>query len=424
MDKDIPFFYRALKVDAEQTTLDLAEVFALAGLQKELALWLTESASVRELGASEEYLRAYLTGENAKKQPIGIAFPSRSVEKYALERAIERDSADTRALYLYGCLAYGKGLYQDGIVAWENALQVEESYEVYRNLATAYYSRYNDLEKSLAYMQKAAELAPKTEKQITFETAYLMAKTGKSGAEIASFILSRGVDRDDIAVELARAYNHDSKPELALETLLNRVFVACEGGEHAIADQYTYAHYLQGKEAYLQGDYERALENFENAQILPQSLGSGFWNAIKKVPFQYFAAKCLEKLGKVEEAKEIYRSFAAYRFDYFTDMYLYTFAYYAAQALRNLGEEKKADELVPWRKAGYEKALSQETLGYFNTTPFFIGFIDETNRAKQTHYAYPLYLLARYEGDETAMEKYKKVMDKDGYGLYIDDFTL
>ena len=74
MDKDIPFFYRALKVDAEQTTLDLAEVFALAGLQKELALWLTESASVRELGASEEYLRAYLTGENAKKQPIGIAF--------------------------------------------------------------------------------------------------------------------------------------------------------------------------------------------------------------------------------------------------------------------------------------------------------------------------------------------------------------
>ena len=424
LDKDIPAFYRALRVDAEQTTLDIAEVFAMAGLYKELVVFLSESARIRTLGASESYVRAWLTGEKANKAKIGIAFPSRSVEKYALEKAIEKDCKDTQALYLYGCLAYGKGLYETGISAWEKALSVQESYEIYRNLATAYYSRRCDRKKALAYMQKSAALAPKDEKQITFETAYVMAKAGASGNEIAWFISSRNADRDDVAVELARAYNHANRPDLALETLLTRTFVACEGGEHAIADQYTYAHYLQGKTAYLQGDYKQALVSFQAAQVLPQSLGSGFWNEIKKVPFQYFEAKCLEKLGKKEEAKEIYRSFQKYRFDFFTDMYLYTFAYYLAQGLRALGESEKADEIVAWKKENHLRALSQETLGYFNTTPFFIGFIDEAERAKRTHHAYPLYLIAKYEGDETAATAHKKTMEQDCYGLYIEDFTL
>ncbi len=424
LSDDYKTFYAFLRTDAAQVTLDLAEVLAEAGLYAELVSWLAGSAGVRTLTASEEYIRAWLENGRAKEKEVGIAFPSRSVEKYALAKAIENDPTDATASYLYGCLAYGKGVYADGIAAWEKSLAQKKTYQTYRNLATAYYSRYHDGAKALEYMKKAAALAPADEKQITFETAYLMSKTGVCAAEIEKFILSRDHDRDDIIVELARAYNHQNKPNEALCVLLERNFVACEGGEHAIADQYTYAHYLNGKAAYETGDYLAAIEQFRAAQVLPQSLGSGFWNEIKKVPFQYFEARCLERLDKTVEAENIYRSFGKYKFDYFTDMYLYTFAYYAARGLARLGEKEKADALIAKRKAEFTRAAAQETLGYFNTTPFFIGFIDRAETARNLHYAYPLYLFAKYESDAASEKAFATVLEKDKYALYIDDFTL
>ena len=183
-----------------------------------------------------------------------------------------------------------------------------------------------------------------------------------------------------------------------------------------------YAHYLKGKTAYLAGDYEGALAIFRNAQIIPQSLGSGLWNSVKKVPYQYFEAKCLEKLGKTEEATAIYRHFCTYKFDFFTDMYLYTFAYYAARALEALGRKDEGDKLIKARFDAWSAECERETLGYFGTTPFFMGYIDEAVSAKKLHYSYPLYLYASYLGIDA--KEYKDTFSKDGYGLYIEDFTV
>ena len=324
---------------------------------------------------------------------------------------------------MYGCLLYGKGQYEEGIEEFEKIVSTEENYRAYRNLSMGYYSHRNNKAKSLELMKKAAALAPVTEKQITFETAHLMAKVGTEPQQIIDFILSRDTNRDEIIVELARAYNHNGQYDKALEVLMNRVFVACEGGEHYIADEYMYAHYLKGREAYLAGKYEEALAIFENAQILPQSLGSGLWNPIKKVPYMYFAAKCLEKLGRNAEAKEIYESFSLYKYDFFTDMYLYTFAYYSARSLEALGKADEAKSLMEWRYNSFKRSSEEQTLGYFGTTPFFIGYIDEAVSARKLHYSYPLYLFASVLGLDEKNE-YKEVFSKDGYGLYIEDFTV
>ena len=414
-------FYSNLHTDATQVSMDIIELFAEAGLYKEISNWLNASKQIRKLGAIEEYVLAWVDEKTVNKEEIGIAFPSRSLEKYVLENAVEKSPNDANALYLYGCLSYGKGLYQEGINAWEKAIKSED-YRVYRNLAVAYYSRYNNGLKALEYMKKASELSPYEEKQITFETAYLMAKTGVSPIEITDYILSRDYNRDDIVVELARSYNHANMPDKALEVLLGRNFVACEGGEHAIADEYTYAYYLKGKHAYEKQDYSYAVECFRNAQVLPQSLGSGFWNEIKKVPFQYFEARCLEKLNKREDAERIFNSFRKYKYDYFTDMYLYTFAYYSAQSLRLLGEKDSADCLIAKRINEYYNAMNEETLGYFGTTPFFISFIDNPQKARKLHYSYPLYLFECYLGKEG--KEYKEQISSDKYGLYIEDFTI
>ena len=419
---DYKSFSDLVDTDINQVALDISELLAEAGLYSEITVLLEGIKEYRPLVAMTDIILAVVNGKKPENAPVGIAFPSRMFEKHMLEKLLAIDPSNTYARYLYGCLLYGKGNFEEGIEQFEKIVAAEDNYRALRNLSMGYYSHRNNKAKALELMKKAASLAPKTEKQITFECAHLMAKVGVDANEIASFILERGLNRDELVVELARAYNHAGKPDMALDVLLARKFVACEGGEHYIADEYMFAHYLKGKDAYLAGDYEGALAIFRSAQVLPESLGSGLWNSVKKVPYQYFEAKCLEKLGKSEEATAIYKHFCTYKFDFFTDMYLYTFAYYAARALEALGNKDAADKLIKDRFDAWSAECGRETLGYFGTTPFFMGYIDEAVSAKKLHYSYPLYLFATYldiDGTE-----YKNTFSCDGYGLYIEDFTV
>ncbi|MBQ3017304.1 MAG: DUF5107 domain-containing protein [Clostridia bacterium] len=419
---DYKTFCDFVHTDISQVCLDITEYLYEAGLHSEIKALLLGVSNYRSLSSMPRFVLAMLDNTDAPKSEVGIAFPSRMFEKHVLEKLLCADPCNNYARYLYACLLYGKGMYDEGIAEFERVCESEDNYRALRCLSMGYYSHKNDKVKALTLMKRAAELAPRDEKQITFECAHLMAKVGEPPEAIEAFIKSRDMNRDDITVELARAYNHEGKPRLALDLLLGRRFVACEGGEHYIADEYMFAHYLLGKDAYLNGDYEAALEIFRSAQVLPESLGSGLWNAVKRAPYKYFEAKCLEKLGRADEAKDIYLWFGTFNFDFFTDMYLYTFAYYAARGLEALGKADEARALVRSRYDAWCAAAKEETLGYFGTTPFFIGYIDEAKSARELHYSYPLYLFSSFLGIDA--EGYKKVLDADGFGLYIEDFTV
>ena len=416
-------FISLIDTDISEVIMDLAEVLAEAGLYSELAKLTLAVSRSRKLAYMPTLMLARLNGTELNSCDIGIAFPSRSYERRLLEARLADNPEDTEARYFYATLLYGKGQFALGAEQYRRIVSETDDYKSFRALACAVYSHENNRELALEYMKKAAALAPHSEKQITFEAAFLMHKMCVDPDEIIDFIKSRGQNRDDITVELARAYNRKGDYESALNTLLGRVFVAAEGGEHYIADQYMYAYYLKGKEAYTSGNYELALDSFREAMTLPQSLGSGLWNAIKKVPYLYFSARCLEKLGREEEAKEIYRDFKHFKFDFFSDMYLYTFVYYLARGLESLGEKDEALSIAKARFDAWDKARVAPTLGCFGTTPFFIGFIDEPVQARNIHFSYPLALLSGFlaSGNE---EKYKNIYKQDGYSLYIEDFTV
>ena len=419
---DYKSFSDFVYTDMSQVLMDVCEYLAEAGLYDEIKALVGGVSKYRTLSAMPIIALGCECKSKLSYENIGIAFPSRMFEKHLLETELANDQNNNFVRYLYGCLLYGKGMFDEGIAQFERICESEENYRALRCLSMGYYSHKNDKAKAKELMYRAAELAPVTERQITFECAHLMAKVGEAPEKIAAFILSRDFNRDDIIVELARSYNHMNEEEKALEVLLGRKFVACEGGEHYIADEYMYAHYLKGKKAYLAGDFEGALAIFESAQIIPESLGSGLWNEVKREPYKYFAARCLEKLGRTEEALEIYRGFGKYNFDFFTDMYLYTFMYYAARGLEALGKRDEAVALVSARFDAWNKASGEQTLGYFGTTPFFMGYIDEAKSARKLHYSYPLYLFATFLGKDAS--EYKATFSKDGYGLYIEDFTV
>lgn len=408
--------------DATQTTSDIVEKLLTAGLDSQ-ALALIDGLSEHiRFNAMIKYTRGVLAND-IKSVDVGegIAFPSRPYEEDVLRATLNVLPNDCQARYLLGCMLYGKGRYEEGAKEFEEVARQSGDYRAYRNLAAAYYSHLGNVKKALACMKTAAEKAPVSERQITFERAHLMAKTGSSPKEIAKFILSRDTDRDDINVELARAYNHAGDPDKALNVLMNREFVACEGGEHYIADEYMYAYYLKGAAAYKKGDYKKALEYFETAQVLPQSLGSGLWNEVKTVPYRYFAALCHIKLGEKEKAEAILKDFDKYYFDFFSDMYLYTLAYYVAKSYELLGDKAKGVALIEKRLQEFENAREVEDMGYFGTTPFFISFIEQPAAARKAHYAYPLYMFSSFLGDKKRMKKYAAELDADKYGLFIED---
>ena len=188
--------------------------------------------------------------------------------------------------------------------------------------------------------------------------------------------------------ELAKAYNQAFEPDKALDTLMSHNFVPCEGGEHAIADQYMFAYLVKGKTELENGNTKSALELFKKGQILPQSLGAGIWNHCKLMPLKYHEALCLEELGKKADADEIFSYIANTTIEYFSNMHLKELPYWQAKSFIHLGESIKAQHLMTKYLSEWSKIQHTKDNGYFGTTPFFIPFVDDPKKLRKAQYNY------------------------------------
>jgi tetratricopeptide (TPR) repeat protein len=238
-----------------------------------------------------------------------------------------------------------------------------------------------------------------------------------SPAEKIALLESRRLDRDDLYVELAKSYNQNGEHEKAIKALLDRKFVSCEGGEHAIADQYIFAHISLGIEAFNTGDYTKALDYFVKGQTLPESLGAGIWNHCKLIPLKYREALCLDKLGREEEAEAVYRYISDTEIEYFSNMHLPELPYYRALSYDRLGEGLKARAMITKYRRVWAKMEGVKDNGFFATTPFFISFMDDPESLRRPKFLYLTALCDRYEG------KYAKAVEKrsESYALNNDN---
>lgn len=199
------------------------------------------------------------------------------------------------------------------------------------------------------------------------------------------------------------------QPQKALEVLENHTFVPCEGGEHAIADQFITAHLLLGLQEMRKGDYKAALRLLVKGQTLPENLGAGIWNHCKLIPLRYQEARCLELLGNKTAADDIYTYIADIEIEYFSNMHLKELPFYQVLSLRHLGLTVRAQQVAIKYRREWEKILSVTDSGFFGTTPFFIPFIDELARLRKAQYLYLAGLMASLLGDaDTAKAQLKE----------------
>lgn len=409
---DTEDFYGIMDSNPLEICLDIAFDFDAMGLYRENVKLLRGLLKAKPEAAQPMLYYAlgyykYLCGEDGAEEykkgalaEIGKTFPVRKEEMRILEDVIAKTN-DKKAKMLLGCLLYNKRHYEKAAALWEEC----DDWISARNLAVAYFSHLNRKDKALPLMMKAISLAEDSE-ELIYETVVLMDKLGIPAKEKIDFLTSHKITRDDCFTELAKAYNQDLRPEKAIETLMSHSFVPCEGGEHAIADQYLFAHLVMGREEQEKGNTEKAIALFRKGQILPQSLGAGVWNHCKLVPLKFFEALCLEEMGKKSEADEIFSYIANIGIEYFSNMHLRELPYYQTHALLHLGEDIKAQRLITKYRREWKDVDKVTDNGFFGTTPFFISFTDNPKQLRRAQHCYLNALIADFTGDKEKAQAY------------------
>lgn len=426
---DADNLYSAMDSDAVQTCLDVAFDLSAMGRYEDVVALLSGLEAVRTdcqrkplyyaLGyfkrlIGQDGIEYY---EKAKTAELGPCYPERFGEIAILEDVISATD-DEEAKMLLGCLLYNKRQYEKATALWEGCT---DSYIAKRNLAVAYFSHLGREKDALALMREVLELRPE-DGQLLYETVVLMNKMGVDPAEKIALITSHTTNRDDILTELAKAYNQAFEPDNALRTLMSHDFVPCEGGEHAIADQYMFAYLVKGREELERGNVEGAIGFFREGQTLPQSLGAGIWNHCKLVPLKYHEALCREKLGDVAAAREIFRYIATITIEYFSNMHLKELPYWQAKSWEHLGEPTKAQHLMTKYMREWEKIEGVKDNGFFGTTPFFISFVDDPKKLRRAQYLYLTALCADFSREENRLSESVALNGENLFGLYFDRY--
>ena len=418
-------FFTKLDSAADQTVLDM--VFDLEAMgQYDLAVKLLEgygkyhthtTMTLYTLAFLQDKLGLDCAASIATGDAAGIAdaYPARLGEMRVLEFVKEKGAV--KAAFLQGCLVYDKRQYEHAAELFEESIRLEpDNYMTYRSLAIACFSHLGRKDEAVKLMEKARSLT--FTQQLLYESVILMdlmsADPGEKIALLEPYV--KDFRRDDLFVELAKAYNQNGKPQKTLDLLMSHVFVACEGGEHAIADQYMYAFFQMGMEKFRCGDDQGAYETLKKALTLPKSLGSGIWNRCKYVPYQFHMAQCLEHLGKADEAKAIYREILDIEVEFFSNMHLKELPYYQALCAEKLGMQQKAWNIMGKAKRQWTAELSRKDNGFFATTPFFISFAQEPAQLRKAFYEYLLGLVKLYEGEKEAAAD----LFRDSYSLNTD----
>ncbi len=423
--------YSDMDSDAVQTCLDLAFDLSAMGRYEDIVKLLCGLEKSRPdcrrkplyyaLGYYKEMLgeNGISEYEKAEKAELGSCYPMRYEEIAILENVIEKTN-DAYAKMLLGCLYYNKLQYEKAAALWESS---EDNYIAKRNLAVAYFSHLGREEDALEIMKEVLKDRPFDEEML-YETVILMDKMVISPEEKVKLITSHETNRDDVLTELAKAYNQMFMPDKAIETLMSHDFVPCEGGEHAIADQYMFAYLVKGKTELEKGNIKEALDMFREGQILPQSLGAGIWNHCKLVPLKYHEALCLEKLGKKADADAIFSYIANITIEYFSNMHLKELPYWQAKSFLHLGDNTKAQHLITKYIREWKKIEHIKDNGYFGTTPFFIPFVDQPQKLRYAQYLYLMSLCSDFTDIENKLAESVSLNNDNLFGLYFNKFGL
>lgn len=233
-------------------------------------------------------------------------FPYLPSSEAPLADAVSSDSNDTVARFDLGCLLYYLGRPAEAIAQWESAATISPSdFKVQRALGLAYQER-GDTSRAVARLEKAAAIDGSHLDTIN-DLATLYASAGRFQDELVLLQHSLAVSpgNDDIILRLLQFYLVQGRYPDADQIIRTHIF-SPRHRDNQLRDEYRSLKYAEGARAFVQGQYQRAINLFHEVEAPSASLGVDDFQFQSTPRLHYYLGRTLEALGRQAEAKQAY----------------------------------------------------------------------------------------------------------------------
>ena len=249
----------------------------------------------------------------AVQQNPDYCFPNQPEAVVALEKAIEIQTEDDKALYYLGNFWYAFKNYNEAIKCWEASIKINPNFPTtQRNLALAYFNKLNDADKALKTLEKAFELDP-SDARVLMELDQLYKRLNhdpKMRLKMLEENRDLCVQRDDLYLELVTLYNTAGEFQVAYDLIMARQFHPWEGGEGKVTRQYILSLTELGKQAIQNKDYSKAIELLTNSRTYPENLGEGKLFGTQENETLYWLGVAHQEMRADVEAQQFYEEAA------------------------------------------------------------------------------------------------------------------
>ena len=389
------FFNAGLWEDGERV---MAALIGAAGVdQVSPMVHYYHSLFLARMGREQAALEAARRGAQASPEYV---FPFQAEAIDVLRHIMALNPRDGRAPYYLGNLLYD--WQPDAAIAlWEQAIAIDPAMPIaHRNLAVAYGRRGDEgaLEQAIARMEHAVAAPDKYALHFYELDALYQAAGVAPEKRLATLDENAAVveKRDDalsrrIALQVLLGQYDD-----AIAGMTGRKFDVWEGGTLSVAEDWTNAHILRGRQRLADGQAAEALADFEAAGSLPPNLPTEGRRGGRQVELDWWQGKARQAMGDADQARAHWESAAGARASGDEQ------AYYRALAMEELGDGERAERTL---RTLIEQA--RERLEGDEQVDFFASFTDrrwQRNRVADGHFQLGLAHLGLGERDQARAE--------------------
>jgi tetratricopeptide (TPR) repeat protein len=345
----------------EQSLLELSLEYAHAGLWEDAIRVLSEiyleGRNDRNVSPMIYYFLGYfwLQKEDeteaiqyfqlASEQSPDYCFPFRLESIRILEEAERVNPSDPRAPFYLGNLLFDMQP-ERAMQAWERSAALDGSYWLtHRNLGMAYYKVDNNIQLAVAHYLESISLKP-DDQRLLFEVDQIYA-AGRENPEIRLKLLQQHHDAiannnvsDALSREIMLLVQLGRYTE-ALAVLEENHFKQWEGVSKAY-NSYVDAHLILGLALMQEGKYKEALEHMNSAGEFPSNMMVAKpYRGGRSGEVYYFTGMVYEAMGRKKMAREQYQLCVEERLNSRLD----ETHFYKALGLEKLGKTEEAEEI-------------------------------------------------------------------------------
>ena len=253
---------------------------------------------------------------DAAKMPSEYVFPFQAEAIDVLRQAIKANPRDARAPYYLGNLLFDWQP-EEAARLWQSAAALDPAMPiVHRNLAIAWWHRDTgrSLDKAIEELEKAVAATPKYARHFAeldelYEAAAVAPEKRLALLEKNQEIVRQ---RDDSLAREVGLLVSLGKHEAAIARLTGREFAVWEGANLNVADNWTDAQLLRGRQLLAAKQPQQALAAFQAALAIPSNLPSEGMDVSARAPETgYWIGCAYAALGDAAKAKSQWEKSAA-----------------------------------------------------------------------------------------------------------------